>query len=68
VRSNIARLVNRYLWDICKPANPQPSIAWLHQALCNMGCWTQRYTLFLSPLNFLTKSVHHNKEYYLPSP
>jgi hypothetical protein len=25
--SNIAQLVNRYLWDICKPANPQPSIA-----------------------------------------
>jgi UDP-glucuronate 4-epimerase len=28
VRSNIAQLVNRYLSDICKPANPQPSIAW----------------------------------------
>jgi len=26
--SNIAQLVNRYLSDICKPANPQPSIAW----------------------------------------
>jgi UDP-glucuronate 4-epimerase len=28
VRSNIAQLGNRYVWDICTPANPQPSIAW----------------------------------------
>jgi UDP-glucuronate 4-epimerase len=28
VQSNIAELVNMYLRDICKPANPQPSIAW----------------------------------------